>query len=52
MLKGGKFFLEVVCFFKKLPRLKGGTIIWVGTFFKNFSEGGWYVYLALDKPSD
>ena len=27
-------------FFQKLLRLKGGTFIWVGTFLKNFSEGG------------
>ena len=30
----------MVCFFKKLPCLKGGMFIWVGTFLKNFSEGG------------
>ena len=36
----GDTFLEVVRFFKKLPCLEGGMFIWVGTFLKNFSEGG------------
>ena len=39
-LKGGTFFWGWYVFSKKLPRLKGGMFIWVGTFLKNFSEGG------------
>ena len=53
-LRGGMFSKRRYEFQEKIFHLTEGTFIWVGTFLRNFKEGGGYsylgrfVYLAVD----